>query len=301
MTEETVASSQQPAASEGGSWRDIKLADGTTIGELAVEPAATFAPATWGDLRGYQWADSGTGDMTPPYPIVRLASGQSRMEGAAQHVGQWYHSDRAAYSEVLDVVLMKRTRTRALFGRESDIPLCSSANGISPKPGAKLWLQPAFETKAGQVIDVPGAKAPDECRACPFSGGEEEDGSWRSGLCRSSLVYLAMRWDDESAAIVRLTATQAGFLERFIRQRILGRGLPLLAMRLWLKPERRQEKGRDPYYVIRVDGEDIDALLAFELDGRLRAETERFEQSMALTTDEDGRAVDTRTGEVIEP
>ena len=290
-----VDSGEQP----GTNWRDIQLEDGTAIRDLAVEEPGMPNPASWAELRGYAWADDGTGDMTPPFPLVRLTAAGSRMEGAQKHVGEWHHSDLDEYSEVLDVVLLKRARNRALFGIE-DVPLCSSADGLHPKANQRLWLQPEFKTKNGATVTVPWTRQPERCEDCPFAGTVGDGGDWEAGECRANRLYLAVRWQDQSPVVVRVTSTQSSGIERFIKQRIAGRKRPLCSMRLWLRPERVQPPRGNPYYIVRVDGEEVAAEVAIDYNNLLWRETERFEQSMALVVDADGRAVDARTGEIVD-
>jgi len=273
----------------------------TPDGPVALDEIedSTFAVLSWSEMpAGFAWADDGTGEVQPPYPVVRIASPQARIEGADRHAGEWYHGDRAMFEPVAEFVLLRRRRTRAMFGGEDDAPLCSSNDGDHPKPNGRVWRMEAFKTNAGAVVPVHEAlraHPPLECRQCPFSGqDDEETGEYMAGLCKASIVYLAARPDD-SAAILRLTWTQARAVERWIRVRQKASGLPLFAYRLRLGTTRVMPQGGNPYYIATLAGEpeELTPRMALAYNDLLEAQDERFSQALS------GGSVDVASGEVL--
>lgn len=275
----------------------IRTADGREVALL---------DATWEDLGG-QWEADGSEELKPPLPMVTVTHEMTRREGAAAFAGRWYHADRDAHTEWLECVLLLRRRTRALFAKGEDRPVCSSNDGDAPVPNAPLWLPSApakWQTTNGASIDMQGIwqavpdGGPKECRLCPFTGHEDpETGQYSAGLCRASVLFLADRIDDEGGlCLVRLSATQARGLERFIKARIRARQRPLASMRLTIATKRTQTRDGNHVYELQVAGEDLPVAEALPYRDLIAAERERFGGDAMMPAP----VGDPETGEVME-
>ena len=124
------------------------------------------AVATPNEWAGF--ASDGTEDIAPSFPIIKIVTATSQMDGASKHVGEFFRSDTEEYFPELEVVPLFQKTTRAVFAEGSDQPLCRSDNGIEPMPYQQLWSQRTFRTNNKQDHEVPDIDQPKSCATCPL-------------------------------------------------------------------------------------------------------------------------------------
>lgn len=111
--------------------------------------------------------DDGTDDapIKPVFPKLQIVQNTSKIEGKKGHDGEFYLSGEKEFvNGSLDAVILQGQYNRVLFG-EGDAPLCSSPDGIAPRPDSPLWQSQTFKIKGGAEVDVPHAE-PRHCGQC---------------------------------------------------------------------------------------------------------------------------------------
>lgn len=230
---------------------------------------------TWDDI---QWDDDGSEAVRAVFPTVRLVQAVSTMEGSTKHIGDWHRSDTDAYIPspmALGVLAMRRTR--ALWEKGNDTPLCRSDNGSVPAPRQPVWANDSIKFD-GKSYDLNGE--PRSCAECPFSQWGDDD---KPPVCKASLVLMAdlnVDGDKPELAQVRLSTTSIKPFEQFVARRVAPRGRKLCQFRFELGSE-ETVGGGNKYQRVTVYAEDLPKEKAIGYAGLLRDMRAAFEQEAA--------------------
>lgn len=136
--------------------------------EQALVQAGETALGEVIDFDDFDLPSDGTETIKARFPELKIVQGTSSMPNAGKHGGDFYHTGREEFLSISpEVVVLQSQYGRALFG-DGPAPLCSSANGVNPRPHQALWQRESFTTKAGTVVEVP-AEEPYACATCLFS------------------------------------------------------------------------------------------------------------------------------------
>ena len=241
--------------------------------ELTTKTETTTAIETWDDI---DWGDDGSEDVRPSYPVVKLVQAVSTMKDSTKHIGDWHRSDTDTYMpSPIAVGILAMKRTRALWEKGTDTPLCRSDDARVPAP-----RQPQWE----------GQEQPRTCAECPFSQWGEDD---TPPACKASMVLFAdLNVDGETPemAQVRLSTTSIKPFDQFVARRVVPKGRKLCQFRFELGSE-EQQGGGNKYQRLTVYADDLPKAKAVEYATRLRADREAFEAAAReVAHDDDGAA-----------
>lgn len=196
------------------------------------------------------WADDGTSDIAPSFPMIQIVQATSKVaDDAGKHGGEFWHTDRGEYENFVEVVALLRKETRALFSKGEDQPLCRSFDGIAPAPRQKLWQRQEFADKTGAIVPVPHAE-PATCASCHFSQWIDDE----PPPCGKADELLVYRKDDGTFARMRFSGTGIKPLRQFIAKKCAPKRIPLCAYTLTISTVRHSANGNTWYEPV-IDAE----------------------------------------------
>lgn len=236
--------------------------------DAGKEPTTAIAPvdetptalAEWKD---FEWADDGTADIAPSFPIIKIVQATSTMQNSGKHAGEFWRSDTEEYAPTIEVVALFSKDTRAYFEEGKDAPSCASDDGVYPRPNQPLWQ---------------GQAAPQFCDQCPLSAWKDDN----PPKCRNSKVVLV---DHEGElAQLRLTGTAIKPFRQFVAKKLKPRKLPLCSQKLHLYTSEESGGGKK-WYQLHIDAEALTPTDASQYNAVLRYERQRFEEAVRDTHD----------------
>lgn len=245
------------------------------------------ALAEWG--QGGDWESDGNEDIQPSFPTITIVQNTSRMEGADNHVGEFWHSDWEAYTPEVECVGLVKRDTRALFEEGSDKPVCMSADGKVPLANMPLWEKDYVSVRGGASIKVGAAVS--ECMDCPF-------GQWINDappVCKESFVLLVDRGEGDLAQL-RFGGMSIRPYKQFVSRKLAPKKLPLFSHRLVLSTKGQSDAGKKWRELV-IEGELMRPTEAQRYNDILRAQRERFEKGI---TSEGGQVEQWMDGPAIE-
>lgn len=142
-------------------------------------------------------------------PILRLVQGTSRMEGAADHIGQWHNSVTGEFIANPEILIIGVARGRVMFPKDfsaDNEPLCASDDGTDPRREFKgQTIKRIVEGRDGpEVMSVKiGEGDALACAGCPF-GAWGEDGT--PPACQEVATFAGVG-EDGLPAILQLRGT----------------------------------------------------------------------------------------------
>ena len=225
---------------------------------------------------GFEWSDFGLDDIPVIFPITTIVQGTSRMPGADKHGGDFYNTGTETFASQIDVVILARSNTRALFEDGADQPLCRSADGKTPLPNQPLWARESFKARGGKKVAVLSTVQPGSCFGCPFSEWPE-DGS--APLCQESDVYLIDTEEGELSQL-RVKGKSLRPLRQWIGRRCLPKRIAPFNFRVRLGTDRK-EGPSGPYQELVVKGaEQLPPAEAAKYGNLLAEQRARFEKTL---------------------
>lgn len=270
-------------------------------GKLVTRDEDAGAVTGWD---GVQWESDGTEDIAPSFPIIKIVQRTSNMDGAAKHIGQFWHSDRdatEAFNEEVQVVALVKRNTRALFEAEQDKPSCMSADGNEPLRDQPLW-QKQVATFQDTVMPIRELQQPTRCTQCPFAQWDNKTNE--PPRCKESKMLLVER-DDGSLAQLRISGMNIRPFEQFVARYLKPKHLPLYSKRLTFTTASRSKPGK-VWEELEIYAEPLSVQEGQHYAAILREQRERFEETIRDEAhvewgDENMTAFDEDTGEIIEP
>lgn len=200
------------------------------------------------------WATLGMDDLSPRFPLIKIATPVSRMAGAEKHGGDFWHSDREGepdeYTNVLDIVILSRLRTRAMFEASENEPVCRSSNGVVPVLGQPLWTKTSVVIRDGNGTRETGIPhgEPARCGTCFFS-------MWGAGneppVCRESDVFLVDRGLGDLAQL-RVSGKNISPIRDFLKTKVVPKHIPPFAFRLHLRTEKKVKDGNTWHEIVTI-------------------------------------------------
>lgn len=105
-------------------------------------------------------------------PILKLVQGTSRMNGAAEHQGEWHNSVTNTFEPARELLIIGTADGRALWADEFDAgnkPLCKSNDGIAPLPEhiGSVHKMIGKDAMGGPLVSA--VTIPAKCEDCPLS------------------------------------------------------------------------------------------------------------------------------------
>jgi hypothetical protein len=220
--------------------------------------------ALWKEPEG-GWADDGNSDIPIAHPIISLIPPIAATKELL--AGEFKHSDMEKSTATLEVVILYRRETRALFEKGSNDPVCRSDDGKVPARNMPLWdLERVILDKKGEV-SVPNF--PGQCNNCPFS--EWIDNS--PPACGNSYVLLVDRGDGDLAQL-RVKGTSIKPYRDFIAKKPHGKPTYFFRTTITAVPK---EKGMNRWFEMRFKAEPLAEEDARRYDHLLRSQSHRFE------------------------
>ena len=198
------------------------------------------------------WTALGMDDLAPRFPLIKIATPVSRMAGAEKHGGDFWHSDREGeaneYTDALDIVILSRLRTRAMFEPNESEPVCRSSDGVLPVMGQPLWEKTSVKVRDGngsREVGLPHGE-PVRCGTCFFS-------MWGAGNepppCRESDVFLVDRGMGDLAQL-RVSGKNLSPIRDFLKTKVVPKRVPPFAYRLHLRTERKTKGGNTWHEIV---------------------------------------------------
>ena len=224
----------------------------------------TTEVTTWTAPEG-GWADDGNSDLPTAHPMISLVPPIAATKDLL--AGEFKHSDKEKSTATLEVVILYRRETRALFEKGSNDPVCRSDDGKVPARDMPLWdLERVNLDKRGEV-SVP--RFPGQCQNCPFS--EWIDNS--PPACGNSYVLLVDRGDGDLAQL-RVKGTSIKPYRDFIAKKPHGKPTYFYRTTISSVPK---EKGMNRWSEMRFRAEPLEEEDARRYDALLRSQSHRFE------------------------
>ncbi len=225
----------------------------------------TMEMTTWAAPEG-GWADDGNSDLPVSHPMITLVPPIAAT--ADYKAGEFKHSDLPVSTPTLEVVILYRRETRALFEKGSTDPVCRSDDGKVPARDMPLWdgRDRIMLDKHGE-ISVGGF--PGQCGVCPF--GEWIDNN--PPLCGNSYVLLVDRGNGDLAQL-RVKGTSIKPYREWIAKKPAGK--PTYFFRTTITSVLR-EKGLNRWYEMRFKAEPLEEEEARRYDALLKSQAHRFE------------------------
>lgn len=234
----------------------------------AEDRAATLAEwkAVGADIPDYEWADDGTGDVAPSFPLVKVVQGTSTMDGATKNVGRFFRTDTDEFFHPLLMVPLFQKNTRAFFRQGEDQPACRSDDGVAPAPNQPQWE---------------GRPAPSACSECPLGmfGPNVE-----APACKAGVVVLG----DVAGELVQLRIPPSGISawKRFVARRLKPKKLPLCSHEISVSTEERTEAGKKWQGIV-IDSRMLRPSESAQYNAVLAYERTRFEEAVRNTDFDD--------------
>lgn len=223
---------------------------------------ATYSPPEGG------WASDGNEDLPVARPTIALVPPISATKEFL--AGEFKHSDRNHSEPSLDVVILYRKETRALFAADSKEPVCRSDDGKFPAKDMPLWDMEEIDLGKRGKVAVFGF--PGQCGVCPF-------GEWEGTTppaCGNSYVLLVDRGDGDLAQL-RVKGTSIKPYRDFIAKKPAR--MPIYAYRTTVTSEFK-ERGLNKWYEMRFRAEPLEEDEARRYDALLRSQAHRFEPAL---------------------
>lgn len=234
----------------------------------ALAPATESAPAPLAEYRQFTWEDDGTDDLAPTYPIIKIVQGVSRMDGATQHIGQFWRSDTEEFRETIDVIPLYKVNTRAYFEENAEKPSCVSDNGESPRSDQPYWRG----RNPGQ---------PQFCDQCPLAQWGSDGTPAR---CKESLVVLV---DDAGEfAQLRLSGMAISPFKQLVKRKLKPRGLPLCTQTLHLTTT-EEKKDAKKWQQLVIQNQMLPVDIAQKYNALLAEHRQAFTEAARNTVDVD--------------
>lgn len=223
----------------------------TEIMDTALVAAGETAVTAWEELDDLP--GDGADNIKARFPELKVVQGTSKMPNAGRHGGAFYHTATEEFlDQSIDVVILQTQFSRALFG-ESESPLCTSPDGVAPRPGSPLWEMQSFRTKAGTDLPVMHSE-PRSCATCVFS--QFVDG--HAPACSESYLALVDLSCDPAApdlATMRFSRTALKPFRQFfgaikamkLHKAAKRMGIPSYAFRVTLSTQETSRDGKKWY------------------------------------------------------
>ena len=212
------------------------------------------------------WADDGNSDIPPAHPMIGLIPPIAATKDFV--AGEFKHSDRDKSTPTLEVVILYRRETRALFEQGNNEPVCRSDDGKRPALNMPVWdMTEVNIDKRGPMI-VPAF--PGQCSACPFA---EWGLNNEKPICGNSYVLLVDRGDGDLAQL-RIKGTSIKPYRDFIAKKPQGK--PTYFYRTTITSEDKT-KGTNRWFEMRFKAEPLEEEEARRYDLLLKAQAHRFE------------------------
>jgi hypothetical protein len=253
----------------------------------------TTALALADELAKYDLPGDGMEDILPPIPHVSLTQGTTAREGSSKHAGEFYHADIDSYTPTLDVVVISRRLSRALFEPEGEQPICSAneLDGLDkrlrPRPESPLWTFQTFKLANGTEVAVPSiAGQPAHCDTCPLSMWFDDapppcKESWNLLVDRSPMGL--------DMAMLRLSGTSIAPFRAFVK-RVRAEKLPIYAKQVSFASVEKSKPSRKWHELTVVDAVTLDVEKVIQYGALISARTSRAEEL----------PFDTETGEIFD-
>lgn len=219
----------------------------------------TTEVATWTPPQG-GWSSDGNDDIAPAHPMISLTPPISATK--EKPAGEFWHSDQEVSTPKLDVVILFRRDTRALFEKGNTEPICRSDDGKRPARDMPLWeLEEVVLDKQGKV-SVP--RFPGQCSICPFSEWVDD----APPACSNSYVLLVDRGNNDLAQL-RIKGTSIKPYRDFIAKKPAGK--PTYFFRTTITAEEKT-KGTNRWYQMAFKAVPLEEEEARRYDALLRSQ-----------------------------
>jgi hypothetical protein len=185
----------------------------------------------------------------------------------AKLAGEFWHSDWERSTPTLEVVMLYRRETRALFEADNNEPVCRSDDAKRPAVGMPLWEMEEVDLGKQGKVAVPSF--PVMCQNCPFAEWAL-DGT--PPACGNSYLLLVDRGNGDLAQL-RVKGTSIGPYRRFISKKPQNR--PMYHFRTTITSE-DCAKGTRRWFEMRFKAEPLEEEEARRYDLLLRSQA-RFE------------------------
>jgi hypothetical protein len=225
----------------------------------------------------------GSEELMPTWPQIKLIQGTTRgVQDSTKHMGEWYHTDREQFDPLLEVIPLRMTDQRTLFGTNDVTPLCSAPDGKYPLPNQKLWTMPTVEVRGGKTLGVPKTQ-PMSCAECPFSQFGLNNAA---PVCNESILLMVMRDDDQSFAQVRIGGTGLKPFRSTVRRRLVyrNRRVPLFT-HLFTFGSEAIESGNKKWMQLTVNVAPLSADQVREMVGLATAMQESMQSEIERSTE----------------
>lgn len=190
---------------------------------LAVRPNGQRNLATPMPPVGLEGMDDfSTADLE--IPVIKIVHGVSKMEGAEEHVGQFWNSISGEFAKTLDVVILNGRHSRALFSgdvSEADRPECVSRDGVN-------------------------GTAYGACSACDYNADLHPE-LWSDETrqrCNKGYTLFLYLPDSDEFAIFTATKTNVAPIRKLNTQLALKAKVPLFGALITLGTEKQEERGK---------------------------------------------------------
>lgn len=247
-------------------------------------PPAVPVASAWDE-----WEPEAVEGIRPIFPELKLIQKEvPDIPDSGKHGGEFWFSASETYGPVAVGVILHAAQTRALFDEDERAPVCSSDNGVTPRPGGAVWERDTIRLRGAGETAVTTARAPSSCATCEFN-------QWLDGkkpACRESYLALFEAENDGALYRFRFSGTAIGPMRAWMG-RLLGSGVrrgqsarprPWFSKRVKLEPVREQnlELGHVWY---RPDIQTIDDVPESEAAGYIQFARDLREQFVRTVTE----------------
>ena len=242
----------------------------------AVAPAQNTTLSLWEAPEG-GWEDDGNDDILPRFPMIALQPANAR------NPGKFLHSDTEEVTDSLDIVVLVRRETRALFEDEAEKPICRSDDGRTPAPHQPLWDgRDSINLQNIGKVAVTQSYPPSLCTLCPFSRWGDNG---EPPACGNSYILLVDRGQNDLAQL-RVKGTSIKPYRDFIASKVTPKGRKSFWFRIKVTSVYREAGPTRKWYEMAFNGSLLSQEEAEGYNAILRAQKARFEETVKAQGEE---------------
>lgn len=244
----------------------------------AVVPEQNTTLSLWDAPEG-GWESDGNEDILPRFPMITLVQPMAK-EGTP---GEFFHTDTGESTKELDIVILVRRETRALFEEGSEKPICRSDDGRVPAQHQPLWdgrTEVDLGGKFGRIA-ITQNYPPSLCTLCPFSRWGEDG---EPPACGNSYVLLVDRGNNDLAQL-RIKGTSIKPYRDFVASKVSPKGRKIFWFRIKVTSALKTGPSRKWYEMV-FNGSLLSQGGAESYNAILRAQKARFEETVKAQGDE---------------